>query len=97
MNTKMLNLSIVVASLAISGMVSAATITPKADKARCDQLTAQFDSAKSAHATDPKLAKAVSARDRGVQNCKSGEYGMGETALSSALKDIGVTPSSHKS
>lgn len=96
MNTKMLSLSIAIASLAFSGFASAANQIPAPGKARCDQLTAQFDAAKAAHAKDPKATQAAAARDRGVQNCKSGEYAMGENALSDALKDIGVKPSSPK-
>ena len=97
MNTKTLSLSIAIASLAISGFASASNQIPAPGKARCEQLIAQFDAAKAAHANDPKAAQATAARNRGAENCKAGEYVMGENALTDALKDIGVTPSSPKS
>ncbi|MCP5474435.1 MAG: hypothetical protein R3F18_15215 [Lysobacterales bacterium] len=96
MSTKTLKLTATLAALALSGMAMAATPAPMANQARCDQLSAQFDSAKAAHATAPNLAAATASRDKGVAACKAGDFKNGTHELNVALHDLNVKPSAVK-
>lgn len=93
--------TLLVASLLVIGMVgsaSAATIPkPKATHERCDELITQFDAAKTSHSSDKGYTKALSAREAGAGECKSGRYQEGVADLSAALHDIGVKPLTHHS
>ncbi len=103
MNIKINTLLASLLAVGLIGSVNAGTSyqstgkTTAATHQRCEQLMAQFDSAKASHTTAKNFDKALSARETGASECKSGNYSKGIVSLDNALRDIGVKPVTHKS
>jgi hypothetical protein len=99
MNTKINTCLATLLALGLIGAASAESAykpSSTATNQRCEQLIAQFDSAKASHTTAKNYSKALSARETGASQCKAGEYSKGIVSLDNALRDIDVKPVAHK-
>jgi len=81
-----------VLGLAVAATAGAATTAMPATQATCDALTKQADTALSAHKSDAKAKTAQEQREKGVTECKAGNYAKGAEHLRTAITDLGMKP-----
>ena len=81
-------------ALAAIGTAGAATNPAQstATQASCDALIKQADSALTTHKTDAKAQAAREQRDKGMKECKAGNYAKGVEHLHKAITDLGMKP-----